>query len=120
MAMTALKEAGAMPAAEALPVAALVDYGAGAIVSRTLSKGKAGTLTVFAFDAGQELSEHSAPFDAYVQVLDGSVTLTIGGKPVKATTGSLVLMPANIPHGVKAESRMKMLLTMLKQGAEPA
>jgi quercetin dioxygenase-like cupin family protein len=115
MTNTDQKDPGAMPAAEALPVAALVDYGAGAIVSRTLSKGKAGTLTVFAFDAGQELSEHSAPFDAYVQVLDGTATLTIGGKPVKATTGALVLMPATIPHGVRADTRMKMLLTMLKQ-----
>ena len=117
MAKSDKQDGGAMPAAEALQVSGLVEYGAGAIVSRTLSKGKAGTLTVFAFDQGQELSEHSAPFDAYVQVLDGTVRLTIGGKPVQAKSGSLVLMPANVPHAVKAETRMKMLLTMLKQGA---
>jgi quercetin dioxygenase-like cupin family protein len=95
-------------------LATLVEYGEGAVVSRTLAKGKAGTLTVFAFDAGQELSEHSAPFDAWVQVLDGQVTLTIGGEPVTAGVGEIVCMPANVPHAVNAPERMKMLLTMFR------
>lgn len=103
-----------MPASEAVTLAALVEYGEGAVVSRTLAKNDAGTLTVFAFDEGQELSEHSAPFDALVQILDGDVELTIGGESVPATAGQAVLMPANIPHAVKATSRFKMLLTMIR------
>ncbi len=95
-------------------LAALVEYGEGAVVSRTLTKGSAGTLTVFAFDRGQGLSEHSAPFDAWVQVLEGSALLTIGGKPVPANRGELVLMPANVPHAVTADERFKMLLVMFK------
>lgn len=92
----------------------LVDYAEGAIVSRTIAKNKAGTVTLFAFDAGQELSEHSAPFDALVQVLDGDAELIIGGEKVAARNGELVIMPANIPHGVKAARRFKMILTMLR------
>ena len=101
-------------AAKAHDLAALVDYSQGSVVSRTLAENKAGTLTLFAFDADQGLSEHSAPYDAVVQVLDGSVELTIGGKPVQAAAGQLVLMPADIPHAVKAITRFKMLLTMLR------
>ena len=93
---------GAMPPAEALRLTDLVAYGEGAIVSRTVARGPAGTLTVFAFDKGEELSEHSAPFDAYIVVLDGEAALTIGGKEVTAVAGETVLMPANIPHAVKA------------------
>lgn len=92
----------------------LVEYGSGAVVSRTLAKSAVGTLTVFAFDEGQELSEHTAPFDAYVQVLDGTVALTIGGAELRATAGQLVLMPADVPHAVHAVTRFKMLLTMLR------
>ena len=106
---------GAIPGSEALTLAALVEYGEGAVVSRTLAKGSAGTMTVFAFDKGQELSEHSAPFDAYVQVLDGETLLTIGGQKVPARAGEVVLMPADIPHAVHATERFKMLLVMLKQ-----
>ena len=101
-------------AAKALRLAELVDYAPGAVVSRTLQKGPAGTLTVFAFDEGQELSEHSAPFDAWVSVLDGEVLLTIGGAPVPAKTGETVLMPADIPHAVRATTPFKMLLIMIK------
>lgn len=108
------ENAGAVEASQAHALAQLVAYGEGAVVSRTLAKGKAGTLTVFAFDAGQELSEHSAPFDAWVQVLDGEVMLTIGGEPVVAKTGEIVCMPANVPHAVNATVRMKMLLTMFR------
>jgi quercetin dioxygenase-like cupin family protein len=111
-------KSGAMPPAEAIRLATLADYGEGAIVSRTLAKGQAGTLTVFAFDKGQELSEHSTPFDAYVTVLDGETLLIIGGKEVRAKAGETVRMPAHIPHAVKAPDRFKMLLVMLKN--EPA
>jgi quercetin dioxygenase-like cupin family protein len=92
----------------------LVDYAEGAVVSRTLAKGDAGTLTLFAFDAGEGLSEHSAPFDAWVFVVDGEVQLTIGGQPVTASKGQLVLMPAAVPHAVAAEQRCKFLLAMFK------
>lgn len=85
-----------------------------AVVSRTIGKNKAGTLTVFAFAAGQELSEHTAPFDAWVQVLAGTVELTIGGAPVRAEAGEIVHMPADVPHAVKAVTDFKMLLTMLR------
>jgi quercetin dioxygenase-like cupin family protein len=108
------KENGTMPHSEALNLANLTDYAEGAVVSRTIKKSKVGTLTVFAFDQGQELSEHSAPFDALVQVLDGEVELTIGGAPIKAVAGQAVMMPADVPHAVKATSRFKMLLTMIR------
>jgi quercetin dioxygenase-like cupin family protein len=71
-------------------------------------------VTLFAFDAGQELSEHSTPFDAMVQVLDGEVELTIGGKVIRAGAGETVIMPADIPHAVTASQRFKMLLTMIR------
>ena len=92
----------------------LVEYSKDSIVSRTLRKSDSGTLTIFAFDKGQELSEHSAPFDAYVQVLDGKVELIIGGKSVITSAGEITLMPANIPHAVKCDVPFKMLLTMIK------
>lgn len=103
-----------LPAAEAIRLPDLVDYAAGSVVSRTLAKNNAGTITLFAFDEGQELSEHSAPFDALVQVLDGKVELTIGGEKVGATAGETVLMPANVPHAVRAVANFKMLLTMIR------
>jgi len=83
------------------------------VVSKTLLDKKTGTLTLFAFDAGQGLSEHTAPFDATVQILDGEAELTIGGEPVIAKTGQLVIMPAGIPHSVRAQQRFKMLLIMI-------
>ena len=91
-----------------------MDYGAGSIVSRTLLQNRAGTLTLFAFDRGQGLSEHTAPFNALVQVLEGRLKLTIGGKPVPAAAGETVLMPAGVPHALHAPVRVKMLLTMLR------
>ena len=111
---TEKKPAPQMPPAEALNAVGLVDYAEGSIVSRTLVKSKSGTMTVFAFEVGEELSEHTAPFDAYVQVLDGTVELSIGGEKVAATTGDLVCMPADIPHAVRAVERFKMLLTLYR------
>ena len=95
-------------------MAGLVDYSEGAVVSRTVIKNPAGTVSLFSFDEGQALSEHSAPFDALVQVLDGEVELIIGGETILAKTGETVIMPANIPHAVNAVKRFKMLLTMIK------
>lgn len=109
-----MSESNGLPPAEPVRLESLVDYAEGAVVSRTLTKSKAGTLTVFAFDEGQELSEHSAPFDADVMVLDGEVELTIGGQPVRAAAGQTVRMPADVPHAVKALSRFKMLLIMIR------
>jgi quercetin dioxygenase-like cupin family protein len=108
------KQSTGIEPARAFNLADLVDYAEGAVVSRTLRKSAAGTMTVFAFDQDQELSEHSAPFDAFVHVLDGKVELTIGGAPVPAKTGDIVLMPADVPHAVQATERFKMLLVMIK------
>ena len=108
-------ESPALPPAVALDLAALVSYQDGAVVSRTLVKRSACTMTAFAFDAGQALSEHTAPFDAIVQVLEGSVELVIGGTRVNARAGQAVLMPANVPHALGATTRFKMLLLMIKQ-----
>jgi quercetin dioxygenase-like cupin family protein len=111
---------GALPEAEAVDLTTLVAYQGGSIVSRTLVQKNGGTLTLFAFDRGQALSEHSAPFDAIVQVLDGEVELVIGGKSVPARAGQTVRMPANVPHAVNATQRFKMLLTMIRQVATGA
>jgi quercetin dioxygenase-like cupin family protein len=92
----------------------LVDYQAGSVVSRTIIDKPAGTLTLFAFDAGQGLSEHTAPFDALVYALDGSAEVTISGQPLQLKQGEMVIMPANRPHALKALSRFKMLLVMVK------
>lgn len=86
----------------------------GAVVSRTLVEGSGGTVTLFAFDKGQSLSRHSAPFDAVVAVAEGELELEIGDQVVRLGAGKLVVMPADIPHGLKALQRTKMLLTMLK------
>lgn len=95
-----------------------VKYSKDAIVSKTLMEGKSGNVTLFAFDAGQKLSEHSAPFDAMVQVIEGRVSLTIGGKPVQVSSGEMVIMPARVPHSVQAVDKFKMLLTMLHNKPE--
>ena len=96
------------------PVNDLVHVGPGAVVSRTLAKTEGGTLTAFAFDEGQGISEHSAPFDAVVQVVSGRLTLTIGGEPVEVAAGEILTMPADIPHALHAPEPSVMLLTMLR------
>jgi len=107
-------KAGQLEPAEEGALLELVDYAEGGIVSRTILEGEGGSVTVFAFDAGQSLSEHTAPFDALVQVIDGKAHLHIGGRRVCATAGQIVLMPANVPHAVEAPERFKMMLTMLR------
>ena len=92
----------------------LVEYAANAIVSKTILDKSAGTITLFAFDKGQKLSEHTAPYDAVVQLIDGSVQLTIGGEDVRVSAGEIIVMPANVPHAVAAEEKFKMLLTMIR------
>lgn len=106
---------GGMPVGAAVNLAGLVEYGEGAVVSRTLIQAGVGTVTVFAFDKGQGLSEHSTPYDALVQVLDGRAEITIGGEMVPAAAGESVLMPADIPHSLHAPERYKMLLTMIRE-----
>jgi quercetin dioxygenase-like cupin family protein len=91
-----------------------IQYSPAAVVSKTLVKKPTGTITLFAFDAGEGLSEHTAPFDAVVQILDGEAELTIGGNSMSATAGQMVIMPANVPHAVKAVRQFKMLLTMIR------
>ena len=100
--------------AQAVNMIDLVEYQEGSVVSRTIIKKDTGTVTLFAFDKGQELSEHTAPFDALVYVLDGEAGITISGKPLQATAGQMVIMPANHPHALKAPQRFKMLLVMIR------
>jgi quercetin dioxygenase-like cupin family protein len=100
--------------AQANTLAKMIDYQEGSVVSRTLIDKKAGTVTLFAFDKGQGLSEHTAPFDAMIQVLEGEVTVTIAGKPVNLKTGEITIMPANKTHALSAKTKFKMLLIMIK------
>jgi quercetin dioxygenase-like cupin family protein len=91
-----------------------IDYAAGAVVSKTIIKKPSGNVTLFAFDQGEGLSEHTAPFDALVQVLDGVAEVTIGGNAYILKQGESVILPANIPHALKAMEKFKMMLTMIK------
>jgi len=100
--------------AKAVELAGLVDYAADSVVSKTIIDKPVGTLTLFAFDAGQGLSEHQAPYDAVVQIVEGTGIIVISGKQIKSPAGSIIIMPANIPHAVKAKQRFKMLLTMIR------
>lgn len=111
------EDTGGLPPGEPFSLAELVSYQQGSIVSRTLAKRNGGTVTLFAFDEGQALSEHTAPFDAIVQVLDGTAELVIRGKSVVAEAGQTVLMPADVPHAVNAPGKFKMLLVMIREVA---
>ena len=95
-----------------------VSYADGAIVSKIISKNEAGNLTLFSFDRGQNLSEHTAPFDAIIQVVEGKAKVTINKVEYEVSEGELIIMPANIPHAVDAIEKFKMLLTMLKAKQE--
>ena len=105
---------GQMPIAEVVRLIDLVNYQEGAVVSRTLVKGTTGTVTLFAFADGQGLSEHTTAFDAMAYLLEGEAEITISGKQLRTAAGEAVLMPANQPHSLKALSRFKMLLTMIR------
>lgn len=93
----------------------LVVYQQGSVVSREIVRGSTGTVSIFAFDEGEGLSEHTAPFDAIVQVVDGAVEVTISGEPLRLEEGEMVIMPAGLPHSLKALGRFKMLLTLIKE-----
>lgn len=95
-------------------VADMVEYQQDAVVSKTILKKNTGTVTLFAFDEGQGLSEHTAPFDAMVQVLDGEVEISIAGKPYRLSQGDFIVMPANIPHALMGVKKFKMMLTMIR------
>ncbi|MGZ4904440.1 MAG: cupin domain-containing protein [Halobacteriota archaeon] len=98
----------------ALNIRDLIDYATDSVVSKTLIDTTAGTITLFAFDTAQGLSEHTAPFDAVVQIIDGEAAITISGNTTKVTEGQMIIMPAHIPHALKAVTRFKMLLTMIR------
>jgi quercetin dioxygenase-like cupin family protein len=106
-----------IPPGDAIALDALLGYAEQGIASRVLARTGGGNVTLFAFDVGQGLSEHSAPFDALVFVLEGALALTIGGRAVTATPGSVVRMPAGVPHALEAAARTKMLLVMLRTPA---
>ena len=100
--------------AEVKTLSELLEYQEGSIVSRVLLKNVGGTVTLFAFDQGEGLSEHTAPFEALVFVIDGEAEVEIAGRAYSLTTGETITLPANIPHAVKAATRFKMLLTMIR------
>ena len=103
------------PKSEILHIADLVTYNDGSVVSRQITKADAGNVTLFAFDKDQELSEHTAPFDALVHVLDGETEIRISGKSFQLKMGDAIIMPADEPHAVKALTPFKMLLTMIRK-----
>lgn len=107
--MNELFEKGAV-----LNMVEMIEYSEGGVISKQVLKNDAGNITLFSFDKGQGLSEHTAPFDAVVEILDGEAEITIDGKPLLLTTGQTVIMPANIPHALFARQAFKMLLTMIK------
>ena len=91
-----------------------IDYASGATVSKIVTKNKSGSITLFSFDKGQNLSEHTAPFDATVIVLDGACEISIAGKPNSLSEGQMIVMPANVPHALEATEAFKMILIMLR------
>jgi quercetin dioxygenase-like cupin family protein len=107
-----------IPAAQALLLQSLVSPTDQGIASRVLAKTNGGNITLFAFDTGQGLTEHTSPFDALVMVLEGALILTIGGARVRATPGTIVRMPADVPHALDADEPTRMLLIMLRDRKE--
>jgi quercetin dioxygenase-like cupin family protein len=103
-----------MPVANSFNMADLVDYQEASVVSRTIIDRKAGTVTLFAFDEQQGLSEHTAPYDALVYLLEGEAEITVSGRAVQVKEGEMMILPANKPHALKALKRFKMLLTMIR------
>jgi len=113
---TAKEKTSILPACVGKPqeLKGLIEYSADSIVSKTILDKPVGTITLFAFDEGQKLSEHTAPYDAVVHVLDGRSRITIGGKDQNVSGGQIIIMPANVPHAVNAEEKFKMLLIMIR------
>lgn len=109
-----MNEQSTTPKGTAFNLASHIEYAPGSVVSKTLIKKETGNITLFAFDRGQGLSEHTAPFDAVVHILDGTAEITIGGQPQIATAGEMLIMPANISHALQARERFKMLLVMIR------
>jgi quercetin dioxygenase-like cupin family protein len=103
-----------VPNSQVLDLAGLVNYQEGAVVSRQIVKAETGNVTLFAFDAGQELSEHTTPYDALVQLLEGEADIRVSGKAFQVRAGHILVMPANEPHALRAATRFKMLLTMIR------
>ncbi len=103
-----------LPGAQLARASELVEYQDGAVVSREIVRKPTGNVTLFAFDEGQGLSEHTAPFDALVQVVEGDAEITISGQPHRVQGGEMILMPAGQPHALKALQRFKMILTMIR------
>ena len=99
---------------KALETKGLVTYHTGSVISRTLIDRKVGTITLFSFDAGQGLSEHTVPYDAFVQIVDGTAEVTIDGVAQNVAAGEFIIMPANIPHSLKAVEQFKMMLVMIR------
>lgn len=116
--MTASAGSDPVSPGDAFAATELVEVAPAAIVSRVVMKTAGGSVTLFAFAAGQELSEHTAPFDALVHVVAGQLELVVGGKPISAGAGDLVLMPARVPHAVRAVEDSTMMLTMLRDREE--
>jgi len=109
--------AAPLPPAEALRLVDLIAPTERGIASRVLAKTGGGNVTLFAFDAGEGLTEHTTPYDALALVVDGTITFTIGGKPVPAGAGTIVRLPAGVPHGVETGKAARMLLIMLREAA---
>jgi quercetin dioxygenase-like cupin family protein len=110
-----IKSDAAFPKGQAAMLARTVDYQTGSIVSRTVIDKQSGTVTLFAFDEGQGLSEHTAPFDALVYIIEGEVQITISGTPLSAKGGEILIMPAHEPHALRAVKKFKMMLIMIRQ-----
>ena len=102
------------PKSQLLKLADMVAYQDGSVVSRQITKAEAGNVTLFAFDLGQELSEHTAPYDALAHILEGEAEVRISGKPYLLGAGDAIIMPANAPHALTAKTKFKMLLTMIR------
>lgn len=102
-----------IPPAEALELSGLISYTEGGIASRVITQSGGGNVTLFAFDEGQELSEHASPYEVLIEVLEGSLNLTVGGTRVRAASGTVIRIPANDPHALESPGRSKMMLVML-------
>jgi len=102
------------PKSQILKLAEMASYQEGSVVSRQITKADAGNVTLFAFDKGQELSEHTAPYDAFLHLLEGQAEIRVSGQPYDLSAGEAIILPANAPHAVKARTKFKMLLTMIR------